>query len=243
MKNIKHEKEVTDEPNIDLNQFANHFKDQGNPNKINKNIENEVNLDLINQEQNLLKKDTDKPITISEIKDQIKRLKNGKSCGPDLICYEIIKYSSSVLLSALAKFFNLILDTSLYPQKWNHSFIVPIFKSGDASTLSNYRGVSLTNCLSKLFNSIINVRLLNIFEAKINPSQFGFCKNNRTSDSLFVLKTLLNKYVNNEKKKVFGCFVDLRKAFDSVWRIGLLYKLLKNKDLGKKLYNTIKNMY
>ena len=136
LRNIKHDNDITDEPNIDLNQFANHFKDQGNPTKIDKIFENQINIELINQEQKLLKKETDKPITISEIKDQIKRLKNGKSCGPDLICYEIIKNSSSVLLTALAKFFNLILDTSLYPQKWNHSFIIPIFKSGDTSIFS-----------------------------------------------------------------------------------------------------------
>lgn len=143
----------------------------------------------------------------------------------------------------MAKFFNLILDTSLYPEKWNHSFIIPIFKSGDTSNLSNYRGISLTNCLSKIFNSIINKRLLKLYENEINPAQFGFRKNNRTSDSLFIVKTLLNKYVNNEKKKVFGCFIDLKKAFDSVWRKGLLYKLSKKEDIGDKLYKVIKNMY
>ncbi len=131
----------------------------------------------------------------------------------------------------------------MYPQKWNYSFIIPIFKSGDSATLSNYRGISLTNCLSKLFNSIINIRLLSVYQDKLSPSQFGFRKNNRTSDSIFIVKTLLNKYVNHEKKKVYGCFVDLRKAFDSVWRNGLLYKLLQNNDLGIKLYKTLKSMY
>ena len=229
--------------NIDLNQFAQHFKNQGNPEKLDKSFENEININLLKEEEQLLDRDTDNPITISEIKSQIKKLQDGKSSGPDQICYEIIKHSSTVLLTALAKLFNLILNTTLYPQKWNKSFIVPIFKSGDASNLSNYRGISLTNCLSKLFNSIINNRLLEVFQDQMTPSQFGFRKNHRTSDSIFILKTLINKYINREKKKIYGCFIDLKKAFDSVWRVGLLYKILKNKNLGKKLYSVIKNMY
>jgi hypothetical protein len=38
------------------------------------------------------------------------------------------------------------------------------------------------------------------------------------SNSLFVLKTLINKYVHKNKRKLFVCFVDLQKAIDSVWR-------------------------
>ena len=47
-------------------------------------------------------------------------------------------------------------------------------------------------------------------------------KNSRTSDSIFIVKSLINKYVTS-KQKIFGCFIDLKKAFDSVWRLGLLY--------------------
>ena len=60
--------------------------------------------------------------------------------------------------------------------------------------------------------------------SKYAKTQFGFRENHRTSDSLFVLKTLINKYVHKNKIKLFVCFVDLQKAFDSVWRNGLLFK-------------------
>jgi hypothetical protein len=99
------------------------------------------------------------------------------------------------------------------------------------------------NCLSKIFNSVINNRLLDIYENKINPSQFGFRKNSRTSDSIFIVKSLTNKYANTNKQKIFGCFIDLKKAFDSVWRLGLLYKILQNQNIGSKLYNIIKDMH
>lgn len=167
----------------------------------------------------------------------------GKSTGPDLICYEIIKHSSQVMLTSLAKCFNLILDSSIYPDEWNKSYIIPIFKQGDLLDPANYRGISLMNCLSKIFNSVINNRLIIIFEDNMNPAQFGFRKNNRTSDSLFILKTVINKYINNKNQKLFGCFVDLKKAFDSVWRLGLLYKLIKTDNMRPKLYKVLKNMY
>ena len=75
--------------------------------------------------------------------------------------------------------------------------------------------------------------------SKYAKTQFGFRENHRTSDSLFVLKTLINKYVHKNKRKLFVCFVDLQKAFDSVWRNGLLFKLVKI-GVGKQLYNIVK---
>ena len=61
----------------------------------------------------------------------------------------------------------------------------------------------------------------------IKPEQFGFCKGKRTSDHHFVLKTLIEKYTQEGGKTFFTCFVNLRKAFDTVIREGLLHKLRK----------------
>ena len=151
----------------DLNSLANHFKTQGNPDIIDTTFEEHISTDLHNREQKLTEHCTNRPICITEIKTIIKKLKSGKSSGPDLICYEIIKQSSHAMLTALAKYFNLILDTSVYPDKWNQSYIIPIFKSGEQFNPMNYRGISLMNCLSKIFNSVINNRLLDIYENKI----------------------------------------------------------------------------
>ena len=56
------------------------------------------------------------------------------------------------------------------------------------------------------------------------------------------MRTLINKYVYCHQGKVYACFVDFRKAFDSVWHDGLLYKLLQIND-GGNLYNLLKNLY
>ena len=54
---------------------------------------------------------------------------------------------------------------------------------------------------------------------------------------------MTNKYVNTNKQKICVCFIDLKKVFDSVWRLGLLYKILQNQNIGSKLYNIVKDMH
>ena len=105
--------------------------------------------------------------------------------------------------------------------------MILLHKLGSKSDPSNYRGISLVNCLSNFLSAILNQRLFTLMTNKYDKTQFGFRENHRTSDSLFVLKTLINKYVHKNIRKLFVCFVDLQKAFDSVWRNGLLFKLVK----------------
>jgi hypothetical protein len=73
-------------------------------------------------------------------------------------------------------------------------------------------------------------------------NQGGFRKGYRTTDHVFILKTLINKYVHKCKKKLYVCFVDFIKAFDSVWRSALFLKL-RAKRIKGKFYNILHDMY
>ena len=130
------------------------------------------------------------------------------------------------------------------PDIWCQGLITPIYKSGDRSDPTNYRGTCVSSCLGKLFCSILNQRLYLYFEENkiLHNSQIGFLPENRTADHVFTLKTLIDKYVHFHKEKVYACFVDFRKAFDSVWHEGLFYKLLKV-NIGGNFYNLIKSLY
>ena len=77
-------------------------------------------------------------------------------------------------------------------------------------------------------------------ENKFNQSQFGFRQNHPTTDSVFILKSLINKYFHKNKSKIYICFIDFQKAFDSVWRDGLLYKI-SQLGIGSKLFKIIKS--
>ena len=102
----------------------------------------------------------------------------------------------------------------------------------------------ISSCLGKLFCSILNQRLLEHVQSLdiLHKSQTGVLANNRTADHVLTLRTLIDKYVNCHQTKVYACFVDSRKAFDSVWHDGLLYKLLKINIRGN-FYNVIKSLY
>ena len=95
-----------------------------------------------------------------------------------------------------------------------------------------------------IFSAALEIRIFSFrkYENLFSSQQFGFRPHHRTTDSLFILKTLISKYVLKKKAKMFSCFVDLRKAFDTVWHNGLLYKLRTNK-IGHKFFNIIQNMY
>ena len=127
----------------------------------------------------------------------------------------------------ILKLFNLILDSGDVIPEWLISFIVPIHKGGPKSEPSNYRGVSLLSCLGKLFLSILNHRLeiFTLDNGILSTSQLGFIKGNRTSDAHIIIRNLIDKYCHKNNKKIYACFIDLSKAFDTVPRDILLSKL------------------
>jgi hypothetical protein len=140
--------------------------------------------------------------------------------------------------------FNSILKTGIYPETWTTGIIVPIHKSGDKMDTNNYRGIAISSCLSKLFNSILNSRLEN-YMAENNlwkRNQSGFMKKHRTEDNLFVFQAIQQKYVQKSGKKIYAAFVDFQKFFDTINRTYLYYKLLGLNITGK-FYSLIKTMY
>ena len=76
----------------------------------------------------------------------------------------------------------------------------------------------------------------------ISCSQAAFRKKHSTTDHIYTLKSIVNKYVLRQKSKLYCCFVDFRKAYDSVWREGLMIKL-RRLGVGGKFYHLIKHMY
>ena len=122
----------------------------------------------------------------------------------------MLKYGNFVLQPCSVKLFNIILSSGIYPTEWVQRLIFPIDKTGDPLNPSNYRGIAITSCLSKLFNSILNARLEKYIlkNELIRNEQIGFKAGCRTSNHIFKLKTIIDKYLN-KSKKVYACFIDL----------------------------------
>ena len=100
------------------------------------------------------------------------------------------------------------------------------------------------SCLGKLFISILNNRLLQftINNRLLSESQLGFLAGNRTSDAHIIINNIIRKYCHKQNAKIFSCFIDFSKAFDTIPRDILLNKLLSHGIKGR-FFNIIKNIY
>ena len=142
----------------------------------------------------------------------------------------MIKVSFDTLRKAYAKLFNLALTVGEVPNIWCKGLITPVLKNGDAFNPENYRPICVLSCLCKFFTNALNNRLSESTKRCkiINDVQIGFSENHRTTDHIFTLKSIISKNVSNSNRgEVHSCFVDFRKAFDTVWHEGLFQKLLE----------------
>ena len=137
----------------------------------------------------------------------------------------------------------MVIKYESFPQSWSFGYISPIFKGGDSGDLANYRPITVTSNLSKVFTHIMNQRLMNFLNSNnlLRPEQIGFRKGCSTSDHLFVLETIIDSF-KSKRKPLYTCFIDLSKAFDSVWRDAMYYKLLKL-GISCKFVKIIQSMY
>ena len=187
----------------------------------------------------------DYEITEEDLQKATKILKLGKGVGVDNIYNEMIKPLVDTHPKLILKLFNDILaERQAICREWLHSLVTALHKKGAKEDPDNYRGISLMSCLGKFFLTIINNRLTEycLHKGILSPSQLGFVKGNRTSDPHIILHNVLQKHCHRSKKRLFGCFVDFSKAFDSVPRDILLEKLRKH-GIDGKIFNVIQTIY
>ena len=228
----------------DMKNFENYFED------LYSNKHSSINLQQ--KEEYLKKADNNnqhtnsdptlnKPISSEEIKNSIKNLNNGKSSSSDMVCNEMLKYLNNNGTSLLLKLYNYCLDTGCYP--WNNSLISPIHKKGNREDPDNYRAIAVSSTIGKLFSTILLDRFIEFRKQNCPdpPNQLGFTKGAQTYDHIFTLNTITSKY-KKLGKRVYAVFVDFKKAFDSVCREALFYKLSQSGITGK-FYNVLRHMY
>ena len=231
-------------PPVNPDEFLNHFKNlnQVNPTVSNTSERLKIILSDLESRSNLFN-ELDFSISDNEILLAIKKLKSNKSGGLQLITNNMLKAGQSYLVPSLKKLFNSILVSGFYPEHWSTGYLSPIFKAGDKTKPENYRGIAITGCLGKLLNSIFNNRLEKFLEKNniISQFQIGFSKKCRTTDHMFVLKSAIDKHIG-KSQKLYTCFIDFKKAFDSVLHEAIYIKLLKC-EVGGLFYKLLKNMY
>ena len=126
--------------------------------------------------------------SVDDGKKCIHKLKSNKCPGPDNILNEFLKYSPQHILELYTDIFNVILKCGVVPQQWCIGYIRPLYKNKcDPNDPNNYRGITITSCLGKLFTTL-NSRLGKFVEDMelIGPEQAGFRSGYSTVDHIFV---------------------------------------------------------
>lgn len=85
------------------------------------------------------------------VKEAIKKLKNGKSCGPEGVYAELLKNGTDKLVGALTRMFNECINGQRVPKEWKMAYISSIHKKGNKDDCNNYRGISITSTISRLY--------------------------------------------------------------------------------------------
>ena len=155
----------------------------------------------------------------------------------------MIKCTNTLGIELITELFNKILNMGYFPQEWNYGLIRTIHKGLDINDINNYRGITLNSCLGKLFCTILYNRLDPLLEKEniYCKEQAGFRKDYRTSDHIFLLRSIIKEHIT-QNKILYTCFVDFSKAFDSICRKALIDKLYKVGINGKFL-QMIKSIY
>ena len=166
------------------------------------------------------------PLTYDEIANVCSKLEPGV-CGV-LLDYEHIRYAGPPLWNLLFMLYQECFCQFSVPKNIKKGIILPLFKGkgAKANNKDSYRGITLFPTLCKIYEMVLFNRLEKFAADRgyFSELQFGFREGVGCIEASFTILETIN-HMLERGSKVFSCFLDVRKAFDTVWIDGLLYKL------------------
>ena len=180
-----------------------------------------------------------------ELEDALTMLNLRKAPDPDNITNEMLVHLGPCSKKKLPQLFNNGWRMGTVPQVWREAIMIPILKRGkDKSKAESYRPISLTSCVGKLMERLINTRLMWHLEDKkhTTPEQAAFRQDRLTEDQITYIAQAIED-VFQDKKRTFAVWIDLEKALDKVWKEGLKLKLHQCGVAGRKFKWIGQNMY
>lgn len=167
-------------------------------------------------------------ISTEDIIGSLKNVKNSDNAGLDGIPMSLLKNTLNVIAKPLQLLFQKSIDEKKTHPIWKKYYISPIFKSGEQSSIQNYRPVSILSATPKILDDIISKKIYKHFAPMIINNQHGFVKGRSTLTNLSIL--LNNAFEAFRDKDQLDCiYTDFRKAFDLVNKNVLLNKMYKYK--------------
>jgi ribonucleases P/MRP protein subunit RPP40 len=175
-------------------------------------------------------------LTQGMIADKLASLRADKASGADNLSPRFLKEVQNEFSYPLLQLCKESLEEGIVPIDWKSANVCPIFKKGSKDQTSNYRPVSLTSQISKLFESILRDILVDHLEknALLADSQHGFRRGRSCLSNVLVFLDKITRWVD-EGNAVDAVYLDFAKAFDKVPHQRLLRKLRNHGVTGKLL--------
>ena len=164
-------------------------------------------------------------ISENETLRAINSLKNA-SAGWDQIPTFIAKRSIQHYLKPLTYLINKSIHQGICPDELKVAKVFPVYKSGDKTNISNYRPISVLSFFSKVFEKIVYNHVIDFIDTNnlLSKQQFGFRKNHSTNHAVITLIDRISAALDSGRA-VVGCYIDLKKALDTVNHRILINKL------------------
>ena len=138
----------------------------------------------------------------------------------DNIPTELVQAGGKAMIDILTTICNKPRKTGELPTTWTRSLVITLPKKGNLQLCQNYRTISLISHPSKVMLKIILNRLQPQAEESIAEKQTGFRVGRSTTEQIFNLRILGEKYLQHQQN-LNHIFIDFKKAFDRVWHEAL----------------------
>ena len=175
--------------------------------------------------------ESEKDISMEEMDRVILAMGNNKAPGRDDIPYEFVRHLGPKAREMLLCLYRKCWSGEGLPTIWRTSTILPQLKERkDPKLTESYRPISLTSCMGKILEKIVADRLTFILESNnlLSNNQAGFRSNRCTTDQVLKLVQDASDQIHagQETYRTITAFFDYEKAYDKVWRDGLLSKMI-----------------
>lgn len=199
-KNLRKRSEITDAFRIE--EWKKHFaKELGEQDRKREDLK-----EMYSTGENVFKREP----SDREIDEKIVKLKKKKAEGGDGIKNEAWIFGRGKIRTRLKEVIKEVWRGGYFIDDWREGIVTPIHKKGDKDCLNNYRGITLTSTVYKIYASILNDRIIQSVEEKggWGDNQAGFRKEQGCMDNVYILRQMIEKVIKEKGKREGGLKVN-----------------------------------
>ena len=176
-----------------------------------------------------------------EVEHALKKMKDGKAVGVDGVAAEELKALGEFGIDILKEMACKIHEMGYITKEMEEIILLTMPKKAGTLECNKHRTISIISHISKLILRIVLNRIRPKIRAEVAVEQCGFVEGKGTTNAIFILRMLIERCIEMQKK-VYACFIDYEKAFDTVRHQDLI-QMLESIGVDGKEISLLANLY